>query len=466
MTFLQRLAPRTLRARLILLVLAVAVIAQALLLFAVGQYQRNQAQAVAVNLLVTSIRTLQTALAGMSPQDRAEFVRQASGGAWELIQRDPPRGARFQQPLTERRSVQEDEDPGLRRSLRSLAREVNQQLGRQSRVAVSAAEQPYLFVSLPDTATEDTQGQGGRPGRIMAWLKIPLDRVDPPVNMATAMGWFLSLLALLLVGAAFSWHITKPLTELLQATEKLAAGQPQPVVPSGPDETRRLGERFNDMLAALEHAQQTQRTLLAGLPHDLKGPLARMALRIEMTDDEQLKSGLSKDLEDLQKLVDQFVAYIRGMETGSFKPVPLELEQWLKSRIADLQQLGYPVQIKEITRAAVMADPGALERLVNNLVDNALHHGRPPVEFMLGIEGTTAVMTVQDHGDGIAESERQRAMEPFVRLDPARTRTGSSGLGLSIVSAIAKAHGASVELGQADSGGLKVVIKWPLMSGH
>src|SRR3546814_8407647 len=97
---------------------------------------------------------------------------------------------------------------------------------------------------------------------------------------------------LLLLAAAFSWHITRPLTRLAKAADQLAAGQPQRVTPSGPSETRILGERFNAMMDTLAESNAVQRTLLAGLPHDLKGPLSRMWLRIEMVDDPTFKDGM------------------------------------------------------------------------------------------------------------------------------------------------------------------------------
>ena len=84
---------------------------------------------------------------------------------------------------------------------------------------------------------------------------------------------------------------------MAEAADQLASGQPQRVQPSGPDETRILGERFNAMLDALAESESVRRTLLAGLPHDLKGPLSRMWLRIEMADDPTLKEGLRKDLQ-------------------------------------------------------------------------------------------------------------------------------------------------------------------------
>jgi two-component system osmolarity sensor histidine kinase EnvZ len=110
----------------------------------------------------------------------------------------------------------------------------------------------------------------------------------------------------------------------------------------------------------------------------------------------------------------------------------------------------------------VQADAVALGRLLDNLIGNALNHGAPPVDVALRREGRYAVLDVADHGPGIVPERRQEALRPFSRLDDARTRTGSVGLGLALAEAIARAHGGSLELREAESGGLGVRVKLPL----
>jgi two-component system, OmpR family, osmolarity sensor histidine kinase EnvZ len=448
MKWLGFLLPRSLRARLILLVLGSVLVAQALTLYALALHQQTQIQAAATNLLVTSITTLQSTLSMVPPGHRERFVRNTSQGQWQLLQRPPPREARFQSD--------DGLDPfpagsqHLRQSLRKLARDVNRALGGSARVAVSADPQPFLYVSI------------GQPGSTQ-WLKIPLDRVDPPLTRTTVGWWLAGLAGLLLIAVGFSWHISRPITRLLKATDDLAKGNPQPVEPSGPAETRQLGARFNAMLDSLRQSQQSQRALLAGLPHDLKGPLARMALRIEMTDDESLKEGLRRDLHDMQQMVEQFLHFLRGQDADRLSCEPLRLDQWLSERISESQALGEPVQwVGDKPTVTVSADPVALGRLLSNLISNALEHGRPPVEVSLRALGADEVeFSVSDHGPGIAAKDRARAFEPFERLDAARTRTGNVGLGLSLAKGIAIAHGGRLELDQAASGGLSARVVLP-----
>ena len=103
--------------------------------------------------------------------------------------------------------------------------------------------------------------------------------------------------------------------------------------PAGPTETRALGERFNAMLDALAESDSVRRTLLAGLPHDLKGPLSRMWLRIELADDSKLKDGLRADLQDMQHMVDQFIGFVRGTDPAAYRYASMALQDWLGERV-------------------------------------------------------------------------------------------------------------------------------------
>lgn len=442
--------PSTLRVRLLGLILVAVILTQALTLYAVTVYQRHQWQVVTTNLLVTSITTLQSAVAMIAPPNRAKFVHQASSGQWQLLQTKPPMRARYLS-ADGLRPAADGHTHAIRHNLRRLSREINRALGNTFQVAVTAGPQPYLYVSIKQSGPAQ-------------WLRIPLDRVDPPVTTPMMVWWLGALVLLLLVAAGFSWHITRPITRLVKATDQLAMGRPEPVVPSGPVETQQLGERFNAMLQSLQQARQAQQTLLAGLPHDLKGPLSRMALRIEMTDDEMLKLGLKRDLKDMQRMVEQFLDFMRGQDADRLAMVPLCVDEWLTTQIAEEQRLGKPVTLSISASqkpVKICADTQALRRLLLNLVDNALTHGAPPVAVSLDERATEVVLRVSDHGPGIDAADYQRAFEPFERLDRARTNTGSVGLGLSLVKGLVISHGGRVELGSAAQGGLEVSVFFP-----
>lgn len=502
------LVPRSLRARLILLILGSVLLTQAATLVTVSYFRHKFMEDVAIGYIVTTIRTLRAAVSQVPAEDRADFVRTASQNQWRLWSRVLPAEAKLQRfngrrpaappkpaprppapppgadaqlhgppapPPPEVRDDERDdqrareheehmrrykpEPDDIRRDLRVLVQQLNERLNDGTRVALSRGPTPEIFISLaPNSASEDVP-------RLREWLVIPLDRLDPPVATPFIAAWLGGLGLLLLLAVGFSWHITRPITRLADAADRLAAGQPQRVEPSGPHETRVLGERFNAMLDALSESDSVRRTLLSGLPHDLKGPLSRMWLRIELADDSKLKEGLRADLQDMQHMVDQFIGFVRGTDPAAYRYSSMVLGDWLTERVGAWHGAGTDIHLRiadDEAALVVQADAVALGRLLDNLIGNALNHGAPPVDVALRREGRYAVLDVADHGPGIVPERRQEALRPFSRLDDARTRTGSVGLGLALAEAIARAHGGSLELSEAESGGLCVRVRLPL----
>lgn len=494
---LKFLLPQSFRARLVLLVLATVLAGQAATLYLVSVYQRDHAQTVALDLLATTIRTLQYSMAHVPPPERAEFVHQASQGQWRMWSKPLPNDARLQRRAAKNEqaatrmprpkdgqtlkdsstasvpsaatelptalapakpwSREDFASDDVRRGLTRLIGRLNNRLTGDSRVALSRGPIPEIYISL--TRPNETEMPRHR-----EWLVIPLDRIDPPITSSLVIWWLSGLALLLLLAAWFSWHITRSITRLVDATDRLAAGKPARVEPAGPAEIKRLGERFNAMLDALSQSEATRRTLLAGLPHDLKAPLSRMWLRIEMTDDLSLKDGMRKDLQDMQQMVDQFIQYLRGSDPATYHFVTFALDDWVSERVANWSGASIEVVLLGTpTAVMVSADSVALSRLLDNLIGNALHHGAPPVEVSLSIAEHWAVLIVTDHGPGIPPERRAEAVKPFVRLDEARTRTGNVGLGLALAEAIAQAHGGTLTLDQADDhDGLKVELRLPM----
>ncbi|UYO95554.1 sensor histidine kinase [Pollutimonas sp. M17] len=465
MSMLRSLLPRSLRARLLLFTLGTILLVQAATFATVSYYRKKFTEEVAVEFTATTIRTLRASLAEIPAEERAEFVRNASQNEWRLWSRSLPSDASLEGRAAEARMRHDHRHPppppppgDIRNNLRTFVQALNKRLDDGTRVALSRGPEPRIYISLlSEPEVEDMRYN-------REWLVIPLDRIAPPVATPMILVWLTGMGFFLLFAAAFSWHITRPLTRLAKAADQLAAGQPQRVVPSGPSETRILGERFNAMLDTLAESSAVQRTLLAGLPHDLKGPLSRMWLRIEMVDDPTFQEGMRKDVQDMQRMVNQFIGFVRGSDPGSYQFSPLELGAWLEEQVSAWESAGSPVKFAQTNRRPLNlnADKVALGRLLDNLITNALNHAAPPVEIALDTEPGMAVITVADHGPGISAERRAEALRPFSRLDDARTRTGSVGLGLALADAIARAHGGSLALDEAQGGGLAVRIRLPL----
>lgn len=457
---LRKFVPRSLRAQMVLLTLGTILLVQAATFASLNWSWRKFTEEVAVDLTITTIHTLRHALAEIPSDQRADFVQQASDGQWHLWSRKLPSHTRLERRRQRRERMAERPPPprdDIRTVLRSYVEAINERLDDDTRVALSHGQEPRLYISLLGEANLDTEPFNRE------WLVIPLDKIAKPIATPLVVMWLGGMGLLLLLAAAFSWHITRPLTKLARAADQLAAGNPQRVTPSGPTETRILSERFNAMLDTLAESNAVQRTLLAGLPHDLKGPLSRMWLRIEMIDDAAFKEGMRQDVQDMQRMIDQFIGYVRGSDPGSYQFQPMDLHAWLTEKVDNWRSAGSDVRLHTSVGGPlpVQGDSLALGRLIDNLITNALHHGKEPVEINLDADANTIWLRVGDHGPGISATRRHEALRPFSRLDDARTRTGSVGLGLALAELIAKAHNGTLELASAPGQGLQVNISLP-----
>ena len=239
----------------------------------------------------------------------------------------------------------------------------------------------------------------------------------------------------------------------------------RPVLPlTGPDEIRAVTMQFNAMAERLERDDAERRVMLAGLPHDLRAPLARAKLRLELMDDgpDSPKPGLQRDLAEVGRIADQFVAYLRGLDrdTGGFAMAALH--EIVRDRGLVWRESGHDVTIGRADAFARTVDADALMRAIDNLVGNAFAHGRPPVTIA-GIASPPGHyrIEIRDHGPGIPEAQRAEALKPFTRLDAARGASGHCGLGLAVAQSVARLHDGHIELDDAPGGGLVAALVLP-----
>lgn len=444
------LVPRSLRARVAVLVLGAVLFSHTVTIVMIDRYQTKYVDPLKYDLIITALHTLQAAVTHVPAEQRAEFVRKASHGQWYLWSRQLPEDALLHQQHTNASLANHGRTSS---QLQDFVERINASLGDGTLVAATHGSGARLYISLSPASDAHTE-----------WLVVPLDRLDPPLAAHIIIIWLLTLSGVLLLAGWFSWHISRPMTRLAEAADQLAAGQPSRVQPAGPDETRVLGERFNAMLDALAESEAVRRTLLAGLPHDLKGPLSRMWLRIEMSSDTTLCDGMRKDLQDMQHMVEQFLDFVRGSDPNAYRPTDIAIATWLQDYTQHWQDSGLAITL-EITRPtppSLRLDDRALRRLLDNLVSNAMHHGQPPIRITLASDTQHAHIILDDHGPGIPADRRQEALRPFMRLDDARTRTGNVGLGLALADTIARAHLGLLQLEDAPGGGLRVRVSIPL----
>jgi protein-histidine pros-kinase len=229
----------------------------------------------------------------------------------------------------------------------------------------------------------------------------------------------------------------------------------------GPQEVERVAQAFNGMQSHLLEHLDTRIKLLAAMSHDLKTPITRLKLRAEMLDDDAMREKFVRDLDEMQALVQETLAYLRDELSG----VSLELcdvNSLLDAWLADRAELGqHPLRHGAAERPLATA-PAALRRIVDNLLDNAYRYGQGDVELNIVDRADSLSLRVRDHGPGIAPEQLEQVFEPFYRLESSRNRSsGGSGLGLTIARHLAHQLGGQLTLENAADGGLCATLTLP-----
>jgi two-component system osmolarity sensor histidine kinase EnvZ len=295
------------------------------------------------------------------------------------------------------------------------------------------------------------------------WAGFPLPTRSAEDVPWRALRWSAVILAVLLPSAyAFARYLARPLRQLNAAVASVGQGKSPPPLPeSGPSEIVNLNRGFNQMISNLRRMEQDRAVLLAGVSHDLRTPLARLRLGIEVaTSDEHARQGMVEDIEQMDRIIGQFLDFARtGGDSAMEVCDPGEIVATVASR---LQRAGHDVRFAREPLRGVPLRATAFERMVGNLVDNALLHGGPPVEVAARIAGGALVIEVRDHGSGIRGEDVDYLKRAFTRGDRARGGTSGAGLGLAIVERIARLHGGTLDLLPGSGGGTIARVTLPI----
>ncbi|MCF2903667.1 ATP-binding protein [Octadecabacter sp. CECT 8868] len=268
-----------------------------------------------------------------------------------------------------------------------------------------------------------------------------------------ALGAFMTLIAFI-----YLRNQLRPITRLAAAATDYGRGRIVPYNPSGANEVRAAGHAFLDMRNRIERQTQTRTMMLSGVSHDLRTPLTRLRLGLGLLDGDEVEP-LVRDVDDMEHLLNGFLDFARGdAEDGTEPTDPIALAELI---LSDAKRMGQAVYAGEMSgEATVDVRPMALRRAVENLIGNALRYGAE-ARLSVSLTPRALVICVEDDGPGIPPEQREDAVRPFTRLDPARNQDRGSGvgLGLAIVEDIARAHGGALRLGESDDlGGLKAEI--------
>lgn len=441
-----RLFPSSLLWRTLAVMVAALVLSQAAAIALLNRFVTEPRHEARVGQFVSHLKTISAALNTMAPAAQERFIDAIAEK--EGIRIVPVRGDERMQPV---------EGAVPMRFFRQRIRDI---FGPQAEVYMRRGDPDapnprrrtqVLWVRLPA-------------GEHDFWVAFPRARIDRD-PLAALLAWSAAGLAIA-IGATFFlvYRLNRPLAELARAAVKLGkGGDPAPVSETGPSEIRAVARAFNQMKEDLQESQRERATFLAGVSHDLRTPLSRLRLEVEMLEGKvaaDAQRGMVQDLDDMNAIIDQFIDFMRSEAAEPLAPVGLaELARSCAERAirggADVR-----CELEEIP--PMMLRPLAMQRLVDNLLANAAKHAGGEIAIRTARGPGKALLAVLDRGPGIAPGEASRLKQPFTRRDDARSGSSGAGLGLAIADRVARLHGGELALLPREGGGLEARVTLPM----
>lgn len=386
--------------------------------------------------------------------------------------------------------------------------------GPEVTVASGPVDDPDPLPAVADVPLSDLRARAGEPFEVdavdgslryralatqlddgrMALVAVPLTGLEAAVRTVVQVLLVASLVAGLVLSvtiALVSGHVTRPLDAMIDTAEAVAAGDAvrsadlrARVATEGVEDVARLGRALNEMLERLERAfadreasEEVLRRFVADASHELRTPLAAilgytelhregMAPRPEQVD--RAMARIAAEGERMRQLVDELLLLARLDERRPLEREPVDLGLLAAEAVADARAVA-PDQDLSLAPASglvVRGDALSLRQAVDNLLGNArVHAPGAAVAVRVGRDGDDVVVEVADEGPGLTPEEAARAFDRFFRADRSRARPGGAGLGLSIVAAVAEAHGGTATVAPTPGGGSTFAIRLPAASG-
>jgi two-component system osmolarity sensor histidine kinase EnvZ len=278
-------------------------------------------------------------------------------------------------------------------------------------------------------------------------------------------------LFLLLALSAITWvtsitlikKLTQPIKNLSQAAQIISKGEvPNPLKETGVQELAETAKAFNIMSNNIQELITTQTTLLNGISHDLRTPLTRLALTLELLNqntDTQLIQEINNIQQEMQDIIQQYLDLSQPLEGATLKNINLYLF------INQLTPLGANIHYSGSKKCNIYTYPQALKPILNNLINNALRYGaKKCVTVSWVCQPDTIEILITDQGEGIPQDKLKQVFEPFFRLENSRNQQrGGLGLGLAIVDKIAKKYHWEISLKPNQPTGIQATIKMPCL---
>ncbi|MGY5367843.1 ATP-binding protein [Enterobacter oligotrophicus] len=426
--------PRSLLARLLIIVLLGLLLANSLSLTLVMYERMRSARTVMLGNLEYDVATSVAILDRLPASERAGWIWRLDRGNYRYILGPGASGGAPQ----DRRSQD---------AIRTLKETLS-------------AKYPLSFTAIP-----------GPTSHIQAHLTLsdgaPLT-IDLIPRMPPVARWLPVVLVLqLLLVALCSWiavrQVVRPFSQFTRAVDALDPAANTPMAEQGPVEVRRAAHAFNAMQSRIQSYLRERARILASISHDLQTPITRMKLRVEMAEQPELRDKLLNDLDNMSRLVREGIAYARSAESLEETALKMELNAWINSMVSDYQDIGKNVQFHAAdTRLPIVTRPQALRRVMTNLLDNALKFGEYALVEIDDTHAREIVIHIMDGGPGIPDAERDAVLQPFYRIETSRNReTGGTGLGLAIAAQLTAQLNGTLRLTNRTTGGLDVSITLP-----
>ncbi|GAB3442652.1 ATP-binding protein [Massilia solisilvae] len=305
------------------------------------------------------------------------------------------------------------------------------------------------------------------------WLMLERDRLMG-LTRVQWIGWASVVGVLSVLGAALiSSLVNLPLARLTAAARAIAQGErPAPLPEKGSKEIIQANRSFNQMVEDLAQVEKDRAVILAGISHDLRTPLARMQLEVEMANlSQDAREGMQSDIAQMDAIIGQFLDYAKPTESATFTAVDMsEMLAEIGREAGRIPNMRVHCEIEP--NVQVLGNAIDLRRVINNVIENARRYARTPGEDHTEIDiachvkstghGRRAVITLADHGPGVPEDQIAQLLKPFTRLDTARGQANGAGLGLAIVERVLTRHNAQLSLRNREGGGLVVQLALPL----
>ena len=272
------------------------------------------------------------------------------------------------------------------------------------------------------------------------------------VGATLLLGW---------IAIVFLRNQIRSILRLANAAEAFGRGSDAPDYrPTGATEVRRAGYAFIAMRERIKRHLAQRTSMLAGVSHDLRTPLTRMKLALEMLPDSDDKNDLKNDIQEMQRMVEAYLDFARD-EAGNENPETFDLSKLIAEVARNTQRSGQHLYTEIPDDTKLSARRNAVKRAIANLVNNASRHGE---NIWLTVEADTRLVNiiVEDDGPGLSPENYEDVFRPFYRLDEARNLNDSGmGLGLTVVRDVARSHGGDILLDKSDKGGLRATLRLP-----